>query len=237
MRDIVICETPDDAADAAADVIQRQQAAAIAARGVFRIALAGGGTPRRLYELLASAEWKDVIAWESWEVFWGDERAVPPAHAESNFRAANDALLTRVPVGEIWRMPADAQDLNAAAADYARTLRSRFEPGSLAFDVVLLGMGADGHTASLFPDSPALESGALVEAVTAPHVIAQRLTLTLGVLNSARFILFLVAGAEKARAVERVLREEDFRLPATRVIPRDGECWWLLDHAAASLIR
>lgn len=237
MREIVYCETPEDVADAAADLIFESQSAAISERGIFRIALSGGRTPRPLYRRLASEEWKNVMAWDGWEVFWSDERAVPPDHPESNFALAQRELLSKVPVQDVWRMPADLPDLCEAAEDYARTLKSRFGPGAPVFDSILLGMGADGHTASLFPGSAALESGALVEAVEVPHAIPRRLTFTLRLLNSARQVIFLVTGSDKAEAVRAVLDANDYRLPAARVDPRDGTCWWLLDAAAAALIR
>jgi 6-phosphogluconolactonase len=237
MRELVICETPDDVADAAADLIFESQQLAIEERGVFRIALAGGRTPDLLYERLASEEWKNQMAWEQWEVFWGDERAVPRNDAASNYGNAEKVFLKKVPLGDIWPMACDSGDLSAAAADYARLLKSRFGPGLPEFDLILLGLGPDGHTASLFPDHAALQSEALVEAVHVDLPVPRRLTLTIPVLNRARRVIFLVTGSEKAESALRILKETDPELPAARVVPEEGDCWWLLDLEAAHLIR
>ena len=228
MREIIVCETPDDAADAAADLIFESQSQAVPARGAFSIALSGGATPRLLYERLASEEWRDAMNWPEWEVFWSDERAVPAEHPDSNYRLAHDILLSKVEVANVWPMRADA-------AEYARTLRSRLGPGFPVFDTILLGMGADGHTASLFPGHRALDSSALVEAVE--DDIPRRLTLTLPVFNAARQVIFLVIGKEKAERVRDVLEHNDPRFPAARVQPEEGTCAWILDHEAARLIR
>jgi 6-phosphogluconolactonase len=237
MKEVIICETPEDVADAAADLISESQRDAIDERGVFRIALSGGRTPKLLFEALASVEWRTVMGWEQWEVFWADERAVATNDPESNYRLAQEILLNKVPVAEIWRMHAELRDLPAAAEDYARTLKSRFDPGVPRFDTLLLGMGADGHTASLFPISEVLRSGRLVEAVEAPPPISRRLTLTMSVINAARLVLFLVTGEDKAETVLKVLKGNDLDLPAAQVDPEEGQCLWLLDHAAARLIR
>jgi 6-phosphogluconolactonase len=235
--EIIFCETPDDVADAAAALIFEDQTAAIEERGSYRIALSGGRTPKLLYVQLASEEWCNTMAWESWEVFWADERAVPPDHPESNFHLAHTTFLSEVPVGDIWRMPAELPDLKAAAEDYARTLRLRFDLHTPEFDTILLGMGADGHTASLFPGHPALESDALVEAVEVQQPVPRRLTLTLPVLNRSRHIIFLVTGEDKAPRVREILNNGDLTCPASRVRPTEGVCTWLLDTEAASLIR
>ncbi|MCX6601550.1 MAG: 6-phosphogluconolactonase [bacterium] len=235
MRDIIICETPDDVADAAADLIFESQTQAVAARGAYRVALCGGATPRLLYERLASDEWREVMNWPEWEVFWSDERAVSPEHTDSHYRLAYDALLREVAVQNVWRMRAEAAALGEAADEYARTLRSRLGPGFPVFDTILLGMGSDGHTASLFPGHRVLDSSALVEAVE--DMTPRRLTLTLPVLNGARQVIFLVTGAEKAERVRDVLEHNDPRFPAAQVLPEEGTCTWILDHEAARLIR
>jgi len=236
--EITICETPEDVADAAADLIFRDQSAAIEARGVYRIAFSGGRTPKLLYERLASEEWRVEMNWENWEVFWSDERAVPPDHPDSNFRLAHDALLRHVPIGNVWRMPGEVPGLKAAADDYARTLRMRFGLKLPDFDTVLLGVGADGHTASLFPGHAALESAALVEAVEVPgKTPSRRLTLTLPVINHARGVVFLVVGSDKAETVRDIIEQRNSSLPASRVQPEEGECMWIFDEAAAHLIR
>jgi 6-phosphogluconolactonase len=237
MRKLVICETPLDVADAAAGLIHEQQTRAIEERGVFRMALSGGETPKLLYEILASEEWRKEMAWEQWQVFWSDERAVPPDHTESNYYWAKKLWLDHGPVTDVYRMRGEAEDLRAAAEEYARILKVQFGTALPEFDSIMLGMGADGHTASLFPGQAALNSPAVVEAVEVKQPIAKRLTLTLPVLNAARQVIFIVAGTAKAERVRDVLENLNPELPAARVNPPDGICWWLLDHEAARLVR
>ncbi len=236
-RQIILCETPDDVADAAADVLLNLQTDALAQRGIFRIALSGGSTPNLLYESLATEEWQADMQWEAWEVFWSDERCVPPDSADSNFRMANESLLKHVPVAEVFRVRGEHPVPDEAAQEYARTLRSRFGPGVPAFDVILLGMGADGHTASLFPNHPALNSAQLIEAVVVEQKVRNRVTFTLNLINHARAVIFLITGAEKSQRVRDILLDQRRDFPAARVEPDEGECIWLLDHAAAELIR
>jgi 6-phosphogluconolactonase len=233
MRELVLCETPDDVADAAADLIFESQTEAILERGIFRIALCGGQTPGRLYHRLATDEWKDTMSWEQWEVFWSDERAVPLDNPDSNYYIARRAFLDKVPIGDIWPMHADPEHLSESAADYARLLKSRFGGALPVFDTILLGMGSDGHTASLFPGHPAMKSDSIVEAVETSQKPSRRLTLTLPVLNHARRILFQVTGVEKAGSLHEILEAKNETLPAARVNPEEGECWWIFDHAAA----
>lgn len=233
--EVIYCEYPDDVAEAAAALLKELQDEAIAARDVFRIALSGGSTPKLLFALLATDEWRQEMEYDKWEVFWADERCVDPSHSESNFRLAFDHFLSRVQIGEVFRMCGEHANNSEAADAYARTLKGRFMPESVAFDAILLGMGEDGHTASLFPNSPAIESGALVEAVEAKNnPIPKRLTLTLRVLNNAHAVIFLVTGAAKAMRVREVLVDLDHRLPATRVNPHEGRLIWILDEEAAS---
>jgi 6-phosphogluconolactonase len=210
--------------------------AAIAQRGRFLVALNGGGTPKRLFQLLAAAP--DKMDWSRTHVFWGDERLVPPDDAESCYGLAKGLLLDRVPIpaDNVHRVNTNLEPA-AAASDYALTL-SRFATPPLAwprFDLVLLGMGDDGHTASLFPGSPV----DVVEPVL-PVVAhyqdrpARRVTLTQLVFNSAREVLFLVAGASKAEALKHVLNlENPLQFPASRIQPTDGTTMWLVDDAAA----
>lgn len=233
--EVIYCEYPEDVAEAAAALLQELQSEAIAERGVFRIALSGGTTPAVLFSLLASEDWKGDLDFPNWEVFWVDERAVPPSSTESNYRLARDLFLSKVEIGDVFRMNCEHEDLKDAAEEYARTLKSRFMPEPVAFDAVLLGMGADGHTASLFPGTPVLESGALVEAVEVKgNAIPKRLTLTLRVLNSARAAIFLVTGKDKALRLREVLIDNNYKYPATRIEPRDGRLVWIIDEAAAS---
>ncbi|MBI5060166.1 6-phosphogluconolactonase [candidate division KSB1 bacterium] len=235
-RQIVFCETPDDVADAAADLIFESQTEAVAERGVFRVALSGGTTPGLLFARLTTEEWRDEMAWENWEVFWSDERCVPPDSPDSNFAIAKRLLLDRMPIGEVFRIRGEI-DPREAAAEYARTLRARLDPGPPVFDVILLGMGADGHTASLFPGQPALESASLIEAVEVDQPVRHRITFTLNLINRARRVIFLVCGEAKAQRVHEIIHENRVQLPAARVDPAPGECLWLLDHAAARKIR
>ncbi len=208
----------------------------------FRIALSGGRTPRGVYEALAAGG-DGAIPWRRAEIFFGDERHVPPDHPDSNYRMAREALLSRVPVPEsqVHRVPSELPDAEQAAAEYERTIRGAFRlpsPDALPrFDLVLLGLGADGHTASLFPGSPALEERRRL--VAAPYVESMRtcrITLTLPVLNAAARVLFLVSGADKAATLRAVLDDRDPspRLPAQLVKPTDGSLAWLVDHEAAA---
>src|SRR5438876_964524 len=238
---VTIVPDPDALADAAARLTVDVAAHAIATRGRFMWALAGGETPRTTYERLALPPFRERVDWRHTWVFFGDERAVPPDDAGSNYRMAHEALLSRVPIpaAQVLRIRGEAEDLEVAAAEYARALGEAFgtRRGALPrFDLVLLGLGVDGHTASLFPDSPVVRE--VFRAVAAVHVsaasIPQRLTLTLPVFNAAARVLFLVTGAEKAKVVKAVLGERA-TLPAAMVRPADGELVWLLDRAAAAL--
>jgi 6-phosphogluconolactonase len=236
---------PDAAAlaDRAAQTIVEAGREAVAARGRFVLALAGGDTPRRTYARLAAAPHRDAMPWAKTFVFFGDERAVPLDHADSNFRMARETLLDHVPIprDQVFAMGGDAADPEAAAVAYARALTQTFglkRGETPRFDLVLLGMGLDGHTASLFPGSPVLKE--IFRPVAAVHAAAaaipQRITLTLPVLNAAAQVLFLVSGAEKAKAVKAVLGDRAL-LPAGLVQPDKGRLVWMLDTAAAALLR
>jgi len=233
--EVIYCEFPDDVADAAAALLKELQDEAIAERGVFRIALSGGSTPALLFKYLASSDWSGEMEYDKWEVFWADERAVAPSHPDSNYKLAHENFLSKVEVGEVFRMPAEHANIQEAADMYARTLKSRFTPEGVSFDAVLLGMGADGHTASLFPGTHALESGALVEAVeVAGAKIPKRLTLTLRVINNCGAAVFLVTGAEKSHTLREVLIDDNHRYPAARVNPHEGRLIWIVDEDAAT---
>jgi 6-phosphogluconolactonase len=227
---------------------------AIAARGQFNFALAGGSTPAHLYRLLAGPTWRDRIDWERTRLFFGDERCVPPDHIWSNYRLVRETLLDGVPVPatHVFRVAGELGP-QAAASRYAADLRHAFglRGGARpAFDLVLLGMGEDGHTASLFPGMPALaERRRQVVATEVPAYVqppVARVTLTFPVLAAAAQVLFLVTGANKAEKVGQVLGAvwtgfperggaavNDFPLPAGRVRPKHGTLTWLLDDAAA----
>lgn len=229
-------------AEAAATMIVETAVEAVRARGRFTIALAGGATPRATYEKLAATPMRDLMPWDATWVFFGDERAVPPDHRESNFRMAHEAMLSRVPLpeGHVLRIRAEAEDRDAAAAEYAESLRRALglrRGQTPALDLILLGMGVDGHTASLFPHSPALKE--VFRPVVAVHAAAAaipgRITLTLPVINAAGQVAFLVSGSEKAKAVRAVLQDGAL-VPAALVRPTSGALLWMLDRAAAALI-
>ena len=232
-RETMFCEFSEDVADAAAALIHESQLAAVKERGVFRIALCGGKMSELLFNRLTD-EWKEEMEWERWELFWSDERAVPPDNEYSNFGLANNLLFKHVPIKKIFRIPAEAEDINAAAAAYNAVLKKQFSSENPVFDIILLGMGSDGHTASLFPGSPLLESGSLVAVAESDSHAHKRLTFTLRTINKARFVLFMVSGERKADAAREVLVNENFSLPAARVDPKDGRVVWIIDEAAAS---
>lgn len=244
-RDIRIAGDADALVREAAQVFVDVVGAAARARGCCRIALAGGATPRGLYRRLAGeADSRLRVPWEHLQVFWGDERQVAPDHADSNYRMARDGLLARVPLpaANIHRIPAELPDADRAARRYEAAIRRVFALGAGAlprFDLILLGLGADGHTASLFPGTTALaETQRLVVANRVSQLDAWRITLTLPVINCARTVMFLVSGADKAAALERVLggTAEAAALPAAHVRPRGGQVIWMVDAAAASAL-
>jgi len=219
---------------------------AIGRQGRCTFVLSGGSTPRRLYELLAAPPQRDQIDWTRVDLFWGDERAVPPDHKDSNFRMANEALLQplSIPATRIHRMPAERADRDRAAADYQAEIARVFDVPAdgvpPAFDLVLLGLGPDGHTASLFPRTAALnETRRWVVSNHVPQLGTDRLTMTRVILNRAACIMFLVAGADKAAALAEVLEgpADAERLPAQLIRPETGRLVWLIDGAAAARLK
>jgi 6-phosphogluconolactonase len=217
--------------------------AAIAARGRFTVALSGGSTPQRLYGLLAASPLRDTVDWGRVEFFWGDERAVPPEHPDSNYGAAAAVLLDKIGAAPslLHRMCGEDPDLDRAARDYQLTIARRFgvdvEGAPPALDLILLGMGPDGHTASLFPMSPALqERRRWVVRNHAARLGADRITLTPRILNQGREIRLLVTGADKAKTLKAVLEgpTDPERLPVQLIAPTSGRLRWLLDRAAAA---
>lgn len=221
---------------------------AIGDHGRFAVALAGGSTPKAAYELLAGTAYAETIDWSRVEVFFGDERCVAPEDPASNYRMAREALLDHValPPANVHRM--HGEDDPAQAADsYERDLRRAFatlqglprrEPGA-CFDLVLLGLGHDGHTASLFPGSKAVaERGRWVEAVYAERVSMWRITLTPVIINAAEEILFVVSGGSKSEALYAVIEEaaSEDRLPARAIAPGRGRLRWMVDAEAAALL-
>lgn len=211
---------------------------AVQARGRFGVALSGGSTPADLYRLLAQSPYHEQVPWQGVHVFWGDERCVPPDDPDSNYRLACDTLLGHVPipVENVHRLVGESEPAAAARA-YQLVLQDFYCGPQPRFDLVLLGLGRDGHTAALFPGSPALDAR---EQLVVPAQAeydgrpACRLTLTLPAINAARCVLFLVTGSDKASVVADVLHHRRQLLPAQYVIPTAGEVTWLLDQAAAA---
>jgi 6-phosphogluconolactonase len=225
---------------AAAEMVVDRSRRAVSGRGRFLVALSGGGTPAGLYQLLPQPPYRDQISWADMQVFWGDERCVAPDDPQSNYRQAWEAFLRHVPVQpqNIHRVKSELTP-QEAANDYAVVLK-QYSEGSLEwprFDLVLLGMGEDGHTASLFPGSE-VETSAPTLAVSGHYQgrPAWRVTLTPPVLNAAGAVVFMAAGTAKSHTLERVLRGpyRPRELPAQRVQPSDGELIWLVDRDAAA---
>ena len=206
------------------------------------VALSGGSTPRVLYELLADPNqpFREQIVWDETHFFFSDERHVPPDHPDSNFRMVNEALFSRVPLPaqNIHRVLAESPDANDAANAYEIDLRESFGEAIPAFDLVLLGLGEDGHTASLVPHSPALnETKRLVVAPWVEKLNTYRITMTLPVLNNGKAVVFLVTGAPKAEILKTIMntdRKPDL-YPAQAISPTNGAVSWLVDEAAARL--
>jgi 6-phosphogluconolactonase len=204
--------------------------------GRFSVALSGGSTPKSLYTLLASGSIVN-IPWEKIFFFFGDERCVPPDHPDSNYRMARETgLFSKVPDDHVFRVHAEEKDANTAAGDYELALKGFFglQPGEFPrFDLVLLGLGPDGHTASLFPGTAALnENSRLVVANWVDKFQSYRITFTLPVLNRAACVMFLASGADKSTIVHEVLENQNADLPSQKVCPADGRLLWLLDRAA-----
>lgn len=213
--------------------------------GRFTVALSGGSTPRAFHALLASPPYRDQVDWSVTQFYWGDERWVAPDDPESNFRMARETLLDRVPIhdAQIHRIHTEMDDPAAAASLYADELQEEFRlgPGALPrFDLVYLGMGSDGHTASLFPHTHALSvHDRLVVANYVPKLSTWRITLTAPVLNEAAMVAFLVAGEDKTDALASVLEgpPNPEQYPSQLVAPTDGELLWVVDDAAAAKLR
>lgn len=236
---------PADLAQAAADHFASIIGAAVRRRGRASVALSGGSTPKAAYRSLTTAPLADSIKWNRLHVFWGDERCVPPDHPDSNYRMANDVLLSQVPLPpeNIHRMRGE-EDPHAAAEEYEKMLCGFFGGADAHFDLVLLGLGEDGHTASLFPSSEAVlreVQGLQKRWVTANYVnqLADwRVTLSTIPINAAAHIIFLVTGSHKAKALKRVLRGPYLpeELPAQLIRPQKGLLLWMVDESAARLI-
>lgn len=230
----------DALARGAADEFLRRAVTHLEARDSYSVALSGGSTPKRLFELLAAEPFRSRMPWARIRFFWGDERTVPPDHPDSNFGMADRLLLSRVPIRpeNVHRIPAERSPPERAASEYEATLRRVFrlaEDDLPRFDLVFLGMGSDGHTASLFPGTAALtETRHLVVANWIEKLEAHRLTLTCPVFNRAACIVFLVSGAAKSEMLANVLADGGRapRYPAQLIRPTEGELHWYVDRAA-----
>jgi 6-phosphogluconolactonase len=242
MTRIEVAESADALSHMVAEHFVRLTADAIGERARCAVALSGGSTPKAVYRMLATEPYRSQAQWDRIHFFWGDERHVPPDHAESNYRMAMDAMLSKVPVtdSQIHRMHGEVADADRAAQDYEDEIRGFFGGDRLpVFDLIHLGLGTDGHTASLFPGSAALdERRRLCVANWVARLAGYRITLTLPVLNAARAGVFIVSGGEKASIVAQVLRDARATpaspLPANLVQPADGDLRWMLDRAAAA---
>jgi len=230
-----VYDNPEELARAAAREFAARAAEAIEERGRFAVVLAGGSTPKATYEILAS-DYAETIAWEEVHVFFGDERCVPPDSDDSNYKMARESLLDHVQIGSVHRMRGELPP-NEAAEAYERDLHDFFGPVDLpGFDLVLLGTGDDGHTASLFPETSALE---VHDRWTVANPVLKlettRITLTVPAINAARAVYFLVAGEGKAAPVAEILEgdPDPRQYPASLIQPENGPTW-MLDWAAAS---
>ena len=250
--DFLICA---DAAELAREAARRFAELAdvfVASSGRFNVVLSGGSTPRAMYSILAHHPYPDSIPWHAIYFFWGDERTVPPEHPDSNYRMAVDTLLSkvRVPQENISRIPGEVADYHHAAASYSQIILQFFDPFATSpgdvptadfprFDLVFLGMGADGHTASLFPHTTALKvDDRIAVANYVDKLQTHRITLTATTINSARNVIFLIAGEDKAPALEEVIEgPRNMSLyPAQLIEPRFGTLLWMVDEGAAKLL-
>lgn len=247
-REIVVCR---DGAELAAEAAKRIVAAsqsAIEQRGIFTLVLSGGSTPEKTYSLLAQPEWVGRVDWSHTWFFFGDERMVPPADLNSNYRMAARALLEAAHIDpkHVLRIGTDAATPAECAKTYESQLRAFFAghgvTGLPQFDMILLGLGNDGHSASLFPGMPALKETASWVTWSRPGMLpppVDRITLTFPVLNAASEVMFLVSGGGKATIVHKILEGEAAgdKYPAARVRPASGKLVWMLDEAAGNLLK
>jgi len=226
-------EFPKAATEKIADVVRDMQQQ----RDLCHLVLTGGSTPRRVYSTLATKQ-RERIDWQGVHLYWGDERMVPPEHSESNYCMAKETLLDHVPIPQenVHRMRGEI-DPRESTREYAAMLQERFDGQPPVFDLVLLGVGEDGHTASLFPETSAVtEKHEWVTSVFVPKLKAWRVTLTLPVINQARETFFLISGSSKAEIVQRLLslKQPSSEWPASLVQPESGNLTWLLDKDAAA---
>lgn len=234
---VYVKEDPVNVAAQAAEIIEDLCREAVEKRGAFNLAISGGSTPIPLFRLLAAPEWRNRFPWEKINLYWVDERCVPPENSESNYGVARKELLSFIPATKFYRIKGELKPLEAAQ-NYEELLVKNFDlkTGELpCFDCMVLGMGADGHVASLFPDiADYIDTNYKVIDIYVPKLRSSRVTLTLPVINNSRACIFLVSGREKHQVLSRALNlltSPD--LPAQRVRPTNGELIWILDEAAA----
>ena len=235
---IQVSSDSKDLARGAAEYFVARSGEAVAQKGFFTVALSGGSTPKILYELLADPNepFHAQVPWSRTHFFWSDERHVPPDHPDSNYRMAHEAMLSRVPVpaSNVHRVRSENPNADEAAAEYEQTLLQLTKQTLPQLDLILLGLGNDGHTASIFPGSEVLdETKRLVAAPWVEKLNTFRITMTLPLLNNGAAVVFLVSGAEKAEIVKKVI-EGPKLYPAQAVAPTHGQLLWMLDKAAAN---
>lgn len=241
-HEILVVADPNELSLQAADEFVRLTKEAVQVKGFFAGALSGGSTPKGLYMQLASEQYSGRLPWSKAHLFWSDERCVPPDHHDSNYRMIRELLLDKVPIPKenIYRMPAEQEDHVRAAMEYEHAIRSFFhtEPGGLPrFDLIILGMGEDGHTASLFPHTSALEEkDRLVIANFVEKIGAYRLTLSVPLINQAAEVMFLISGESKAFVLREVFEGEYLpqRFPSQLIRPVNGRLLFVVDRMAAS---
>lgn len=242
-QDIRVVPDPASLFQAGAKEFVSQAEAAIKAQGRFAVALSGGSTPRGMFSLLA-ANYRDRLPWDKMFFFWSDERHVPPNSSESNYRMAYESLLSKVPVPQtnIFRVPAEKADAQEVAAEYEGTVRKFFQvpQGPFPqFDLILLGMGPDGHTASLFPETSALhEKDRLVVSNRVEKLKTDRITFTAPLINRAKGVIFLISGSDKSQALREVIEgsQSPDLYPSKLIHPTSGRFVWLVDQAAAAAL-
>ncbi len=241
-KEFIICQDAKEVSRRGAELFVKMARERAGAGKRFSVALSGGSTPKTMFEMLASDEFREQVPWDRVDLFWGDERGVPPDHQDSNYRMTREAMLEDVPIprDHVYRIPADHADIAKGAEIYEETLCRYFGLGAgqlPRFDLVYLGMGDDGHTASLFPGTKALaEEKRFVVKNYVDKFQSWRVTLTAPAINNAKNVVFLIAGAGKADRLKEVLegpRDPD-RLPSQMIQPRDGELVLILDEAAAA---
>jgi 6-phosphogluconolactonase len=242
VRQIEVMPDSDAVARRATEMFVQAAKEAIRDRDRFRVALSGGSTPRKTYELIASPEWSAKVQWDKVDFFWGDERYVPAEDKQSNYRLAWETMLSRLPLppGNVHRVPTEISPPTAAAAAYDREVKASFGTEEPAFDFIFLGIGTNGHTASLFPHRPTLHDTSMrVVADNIPEVGMWRISMTAPLLNHGRVLLFIVTESDKAEVLREVLLgpADVERLPAQLIHPHSGRLVWLLDDAAASRIK